>query len=273
MITATPTNSMTGYSKVFNNKTTNFGRGKIQQSLAAEITRFQQVKLSIFAPSQTKPGKCYLIACSRALLDNKNEKNIFKEAISQNPDGSYSVMYKGLKKSFPVYHDELNSDTNRLALEGDPTTRIFEVATRKMLLNEHFWKKYQKEPLKYYSASSFLKKLTGKKTLNTGEYNPLTLNNPLCFFNKKKAIKLLEKISDAGEGNFTAVAGTQLKKQPPPEQRKYDIRTNHYYVIKNVDKEKRIISVENPRLNEPHPNLTYDQFFEVFRSIVMLPQK
>jgi hypothetical protein len=214
-----------------------------------------------------------LIACIRGLLNNKNEAGIFKKAISKNPDGSYSVFYKGLDKKFLVSRDELNSEVNRFALEKNPTTRIFEAASRKMLISEHFWKKYQREPLKFYSASLFFKKFTGKTPINIGEFNPLTLNNPLNFFNKEKAVKLLDLISDIGEGNFTAVAGTQFKKQPPPEGRKYGIRKNHYYVIKSVDKENQIVSVENPRLNELHPDLTYDQFFDVFRSIVMLPNK
>lgn len=259
--------------------TQNFGNAKLGPNLNLEIKdskRIQHYAEMLFFrvhPKQTKPGKCYLIACTRALLNNENLKNIMRSAISKNSDDSYSVLYKGLKKSFNVSAQELKSPENMHALERNQTTRIFEAATRKMLLSEHFWKKFQKEPLKFYSASLFFKKFTGQKPISTGEFNLLTLSNPLNFSNKKKAIKILEKISDAGKGNFTAVAGTQLAKQPPLEKRKYSIRKNHYYIIKKVDKEKKIVSVENPRINEPHPDLTYKQFFEVFRSIVMLPAK
>lgn len=272
MITAITASPTTQYRKAPNRaQSLGFGQAKIQQRLAPIIEKIN--KVTLFLPRQTKPGKCYLIACSRALLKDKSKNNIFKEAISRNFDGNYSVIYKGLKKSFPVYYYELNYDKNKSALETNHVTRVFEVATRKMLLSEHFWKKYQNEPLKFYSASSFLKKFTGIKPLSTGECSLLPFSNPLSVFKKKRAIKLLEKISDAGKGNFTAVAGTQLAKQPPPEQRKYNIRKNHYYVIKKVDKENKIVSVENPRLDEPHPDLTYEQFFEVFRSVVMLPVK
>lgn len=250
-----------------------FGQANIKQTLAPIISHFDRIKPSIFKPKQTKPDKCYLVACCRALLYDKKNKNVFKEAITKNKDGSYSVFYKGLKKSFRVSPEELNDKQNRRAFERNPAMRIFEAATRKMLLSEHFWKKHQEEPLKFYFASAFMKKFTGKKPLSTGEFAPLTLNNPLSFFNKRKAIKLLEKISDAGEGNFTAVGGTEFAKQPPPEGRKYGIRKNHYYVIKKVDKENKIVSVENPRLNEPHPDLTYKQFFDVFRSVVLLSNK
>lgn len=246
---------------------------KAVTNYTVEAKNIGQATLALFRPRQTKPGKCYLIACARALLGDKNKKDIFQSVISQTPDKQHYVFYKGINKSFKVSEDELQSAINQKSLEKDPITRIFEAATRKMLLSEHFWKKYQKEPLKFYSATLFFKKFIGEKPLSVGEFSPFTLDNPLNFLKKKKAIKILEKLSDSGAGNFTAVAGTQLKKQPPLEKRKYEIRKNHYYVIKKVDKENKIISLENPRLNEAHPNLTYDQFFEVFRSIVMLPVK
>ncbi|MEI8377691.1 MAG: hypothetical protein WCF95_04045 [bacterium] len=229
----------------------------IKAAYKMHTKNLEQMSLALFRPRQTKPGKCYLIACTRAILNDKNKKDIFQSAISRTSGNSHCVFYKGIKKSFEVFEEELKSRINLESLEKNSMTRIFEAATRKMLLSEHFWKKFQKEPLKFYSATLFFKKFIGEKPVSVGEFSPFTLDNPLNFLKKKRAVKILEKISDAGEGNFTAVAGTQLKRQPPPEKRKYDIRKNHYYVIKKVDKENKIISVENPRLNEAHPNLTY----------------
>lgn len=198
---------------------------------------------------------CYLVSSVRALAKTADGQNILKNNINVSEDWrkfrfKINFCYPEKKDIFVT-----QGDINLLELtdkyknpvwtdkEENPILKAIEVAMNKLITKHPCAKPFIcriarcNEKFEYNFASNFMKIFTGK--------NPYSLNekslNMTLRPHKKKAYDLFERLGEEKDFNFTAGTGITSKRE---------FRVFHYYVVDNVDLEKRNVELLDPRTNK-----------------------
>ena len=84
--------------------------------------------LAIGYSEQGEKGDCWLLATLNSLGSTESGKEIIKNAISKNDDGSYSINFKGVNKSIKITQEELDAakKSGKYA-KGDDDVTLFEL--------------------------------------------------------------------------------------------------------------------------------------------------
>lgn len=92
------------------------------------------INKKIEASSQGKIGDCWLLAGLNSLSFSKEGKEIIKDSIINNGDGTYKVYFKGVKVSCKVTTEDLDkARASKNYSTGDDDVLLFEIAAEKFL--------------------------------------------------------------------------------------------------------------------------------------------
>jgi len=205
-----------------------------------------QIKDIIKTP-QVMRSDCYLVSSLKALAKSGFGKQMLKKSIKTSPDGdTFEIQFNKYdgKNSYKI-----SKSTSYEAVSGrsrfNPTGAVEHASN--CLYQDKFSSKptsirayssvlMQDLPLEFNLASYFMKNLTGKDPIALGDESLRSLTSK-----KEEATALLDKIGELPINRHSFVAGSKLSGT------KDGIGTMHYYVIKDVDKDKKEVHLVNPR--------------------------
>lgn len=281
---------------------TNIFDKKEQKRRLAEAERFDKIDEKVEYFRQGGTNDCWLLADLRAFAEKERGARILRESVQKNCDGSYTVTFQGLDGDIPnnkfrVTKEDFISEKNKKLSTGDPDAKLWEIATRKLLdslpaeLAEELGLDKKNDKLNTGISSFFIRALVKENVCRV--YSQGTILYPKderyphhILLNNGMFDKNSEKILDDFSGHLDTVvitAGSPKKDKLNLKGEKYtkpDTKapvTNHSYIVTDIDADKDLIYLEEPRKNSSKSELvlTYDEFSERFGRIdyVFLPKE
>lgn len=197
----------------------------------------------ILATPQVTRSDCYLVSTLKALAKSGFGKQMLKQSIKSSPDGdTFEVRFNKYDKD-NIYSvssgDKYETATGRSRF--NPTGSV-ETATSYVIQDRSDAKPLYlrlfgySNPLEGNLASVYMEALTGVKPISIGDNDILSLSSK-----KEETTKLLDEIGSMSMNHHSFVAGSKLMNCHD------GIGSSHYYVIKDVDSEKKEVHLVNPR--------------------------
>ena len=198
---------------------------------------------------------CYLVSSVRALAKTADGQNILKNNIKISDEWCKSRFKINFsypeKKDFFVTQEDINlleftdkyKNPVKPCVEENTILKALEIAMNKLIKEHPSVKPFIcrlarcNENFEYNMASDFMKILTGKAPYSLNEKS---LNMSLKQ-HKREAYDLFERLGEEKDFNFTAGTGLTFKR---------GFRKFHYYIVDNVDLEKRNVELLDPRMNK-----------------------
>lgn len=213
---------------------------------------------------------CYLVSSVRALAKTADGQNILKSNIKISDDPCKS--HFKINFSYPEKRDIFvtQEDINLLEFTDkykNPVTsykeeniilKALEIAMNKLIKEHPSAKPFIcriarcNERFEYNFVSDFMKIFTGKEPYSLNEKS---LNMSLRH-HKKKVYDLFERLGEEKDFNFTTGTGLTFKR---------GFRKFHYYIVDNVDLEKRNVELLDPRMNKIF-SLSFENAIKLLKS-------
>ena len=215
------------------------------------------VDMNIGNSMQGEKGDCWLLSTLNSLSYTDSGKNLIKNAITKNDDGSYSIAFKGVNTNVKITQEEL--DAARKSGEyakGDDDVLLFELGYESII------NKIEKGELKIkgeHPGLSIEENINSGKPLSGGN-----LEDAIFLLTGKDAVSVFKTSEDDLENfdkvlsslidnpdKYAAIIGFNAGENPlilrdinGNEICTLDANTNHVFSIKSVDEDG--ITIVNP---------------------------
>lgn len=235
----------------------------------------------------TNTGDCWLIAGLLSLSSTSEGRQIIKDSITENSDGSVKVTFKGIKRTYTISAAEIQQyDTDSNITDpysnGDNDMLVFEIATDKLLKDISSGKITLEQDSNTYEGfyqsdgsinggfqQQILYYTTGKTSdTYTVQYNDSSTNEEITNklrqgLSASQVTQALQDAADNSPASINFMLYYEVKKGTCTDGTIFqnDLSSKgHAYAVKNIDKNNETITFVNPWDTSKEYTMTWENF-------------